>query len=160
MDKKEKRYLIALFASLIVLAIMGIVSFVYTAAAIYQEGSMNNNILEFFYLGMHLVIVCAALIFSWNSLKTGSYIMRNLMYSKFGRRSTPALIISGTLALIGYAVCVYFALVLFHVPLPNFNFPIALIVDLVNSPLTLGVVATFFFFSSFVFPYHFPDPVE
>ena len=40
MDKKEKGYLIAFFCSLIVLALIAVISFIYAAGKIYQEGSM------------------------------------------------------------------------------------------------------------------------
>jgi len=158
MDKKEKGYLIAFFCSLIVLALIAVISFIYAAGKIYQEGSMNNNVLELFYLGIHFVILVTAILFCKNALTKGSYIMRTLMYSRYGRRSIFALVLTATFFFINCAVFVYFAAVLFGSGWPSFNFPITLIIDLVNTPLTAMVICFFFFGSTFVFPYH--NPLE
>ena len=152
MSRKERNYILALFIGEIALVVLAVFSMVYAIVKIGEQGSMNNNFLELLYMGIHIVILVTALIFTKTALDKGSYIMRNLMYSQHGGRSVTAMVIAGILSALGLGTAVYFALVLFGLPLPSWNFPIALLLDLVNSPLTLFYVGIFFLFFPFIGP--------
>jgi len=157
---KERHYLIALLSAIAFLLLLSLVSFIGAIAVIYQTQTMNNNILELIYMGMHIIILVTALLFTKNALPHGSYVMRNLMYSRYGQRSRGALIISAFFTLLGLAVFVYFGLVFLGVDLPSWHFPIALILDLINVGLTLTFFGLFFFLFPWFFPYRSPTATE
>lgn len=160
LPSKERHYLIALFSVIVFLLLLSLVSFVHAIRVIFDAKTMNDNILELIYLGMHVIILVTALLFTRNALNQGSYVMRNLMYSRYGQRSRGALIISACFVVIGLATFLYFGLVFVGLDLPSWHFPIALILDLINVGLTLTLIGVFFFCFPLFFPFRLPAAPE
>ena len=154
MKETERKYLLSLFIVFIVLMVAAVGSMVYAFVVIFQQGSILNNILELFYLGIHIIFLTMGIIFTTNALKSkkGSSIMRTLtVVPHYNVASIPARVISIVLSAFGFVVGVYFTLVLCGVPLPYFHFPIALLLDLVNAPFSLFIVGLYFFLYPFVY---------
>ena len=154
MKKLERNYLIALFAVIIAILVAALFSLVYGLVIIAQTGTILNNILELVYMGVHIVASFLALSFVIQALrgKKGSYIMKRLMINDEG--SAPAKVfrvVAIVLSTLGLAGGTYFLLVICGVQLPYFNFPIALILDLINSPYSVFAVGLFFIFYPIIY---------
>ena len=147
MKIKEKNYFLTLFIISIALEVLCILSFVFGFIKMSQNGDINNNIFELIYMVVHLLIVFMAIYFCLMAYKNGSSIMRQLMYMRDHDRliSKTALVISLTLSLLGLGTCIYFTLALFMESIPTFNFPIMLLLILINSPLTVFIFGLAFF---------------
>ena len=149
MKELERKYLISLLIVFVFLVVMAIASFVYASIIIYQQNSITNNILELFYMGVHIVALVLGIYFVVQALKSpkGSYIMKSLSLDESFRRANKVVrIIAIVFSSFGFIIGLYFTLVLCKVPLPYFNFPIALILDLINSPFSLFVLGMYFIF--------------
>ena len=151
MNRREKTYIKSFFAMIIILLILGIVSFVYSIVEIFNTQTLNNNIFELIYMGLHLIIVVFILMMTKSSLnKEESVVFKPLMMQKGDRFSNrKAQVIALILGIGGLFCAIYFFLVQIGVSLPKPNFPITLILDLVNSPLTVAILG----FYSFFYPY-------
>ncbi len=151
-DKKERSYftlLIFVFSSLILFAI---VSLGYLFVKIGEEESLMNNVFELIYLGLHIVMMVMGIILSNEAKRRGSNVMRSLTYSRYGRVSMPARIISIAFILLGIALFTYALLLLFPIGLYDFSFPIALKWDMLNVGVSVAIIAFFFFLFPFLFP--------
>lgn len=149
MKKIEETYLKVLLAVFIVLLVGAIASLIYALVVIFQTDAILNNILELVYMGVHIIALVLGISFIYNALKSkkGSYIMKTLMIVPNTKEASKrARIIAIILSSFGFLGGVYFTLVLCGTPLPYFNFPIALLLDLVNSPFSVCIVGLFFIF--------------
>ncbi len=149
MKRIEKNYLVSILVAFIALLAAGVFSFIYALINIYQNGTIMNNILELLYMAVHLIVCVMGIMFTIGTIKSneGSHFMKSLMISpKTKSASKPARIIAISLATLGLLIGIYFTLVLCGVPLPYFHFPIALLLDLVNSPFTMFIIGLFFIF--------------
>lgn len=149
MTKLEKNYLLSLLIVFIVIFVAGIGSMVYAFIVIFQQNSILNNILELIYMAVHLIAAFLGIYFSRAALRSGqgSNIMKTLMIDpRFNGPSKMARIVAIVLSSVGLLAGTYFTLVLCGVPLPSFNFPIALVLDLINSPFTVFIIGLYFVF--------------
>ncbi len=155
-DKKERSFftlMIFLFSFLLLFA-----SFTlgYLFVAIGEEKSLTNNIFELIYLCLHIVMMVLGILLSNEAKRRGSNVMRSLMYSKYGRVSVPARVISLLFVALGLFLFIYALLLLLPVGLYDFSFPIALKWDMLNVGITIAVISFFFF----LFPFLFPNEVK
>ncbi len=150
-EKKEKRYFRILEIVLIFLLAISFSSLIYLFVAIGQDGSISKNLLELFYLAVHIVILCAALFFNKDALKRGSNVIRSLTYSRYGNVSIPARAISIIFFASGLTSFIYGLLILLPTGIYDFQFPIALKWDLLNVGLTVASISIFFFLFPFLF---------
>lgn len=149
MREPERKYLIALMIVFIVLFAAAIGSLIAAFIIIYHQQSILNNLLELIYLAVHIVATVLGGYMCYSALKSkkGSFMMRGLMiHSSHKKYNKPARIIAIILCAFSFAIGVYFTLVLCGVPLYAFHFPIALVLDLVNSPFSVFIVGLFFIF--------------
>lgn len=145
-----------LLLSFSLLLLFACVSLTYLFVAIWREGSLGNNYLELFYMAIHIVILVTGIFLSKEGMRRGSNIMRSLMYSRYGRPSIPARIISSIFIAVGIVSFVYSLLIIMPIGIYDFGFPLALKWDLLNVGLTLSVVGIFFF----LFPFELPSEIK
>jgi len=117
---------------------------------------LGNNYLELFYMAIHIMILVTGIFLSKEGMRRGSNIMRSLMYSRYGRPSIPARIISSIFIAVGIVSFVYSLLIIMPIGIYDFGFPLALKWDLLNVGLTLSVVGIFFF----LFPFELPSEIK
>ena len=154
MKELERNYLKAMFVTFVIILLGAVVSLIYSLVIIFQTDAITNNILELLYMVIHIIAAFLGLSFVINALKSdkGSYIMKNLMH-KQGTTvpSVVARVVAIVLSTLGLFGGVYFSLVLAGVPLPSFHFPIALVLDLINSPFTVFIIGLYFIFYPFIY---------
>ncbi len=137
---KERKFFIALLITFSLLFVLGVVSFIYGIVTVINDGSFSNNVFETFYMGIHLIICAVLASLCVNALKRGSFVLKDLALVNGQYLSKGWRIIGFIFVILGFVPFIYFLLILFGVPLFNFNFPLMLILDLINAPLTLCVM--------------------
>ena len=154
MKTLEKNYLKAMLAVFIAILIAAVFSLVYAFVDIAINGTILNNILELVYMGVHIIAAVLAITLVIKAIKSpkGSHIMKTLMINDDGTRiNKVARVVAIILSVFGLAIGIYFLLVICGVPLPYFHFPITLILDLINSPFSVFIVALFFIFYPYIY---------
>ncbi len=142
---KEVRYFKFMFAMSIVLLLLGIATFGYSIYYILST-QKYAAFFELFYMAALLIGMILFVSFSFQAIKKRkSQFMINLMFNERGR-STPALVITMTLAVIGWGLAIYFGLMFFGVAPLIFNFNDVLILAIFDTGLFLGILCLFFFF--------------
>jgi len=147
--EREKNYLIGVTATLIALILLGSASFVYSSIIILQN-SLNEAFFELAYLGVHLIMLVTALVFSLKACKAGeSYIMRNLMFSDRGASRT-SFVVSLVLSILFFGLGLYSGLMFFGAVPLLFHFNQVLLLVLFNVSISVALVSLdFSFFPKF-----------
>ncbi len=145
---KERNYFIITTAAIAFLMAVCIASFVICFVSMAKDGSVSNNIFEIIYLAFHFIVLFLGLYFAIIAIKNGSQFMKSLMFTRANQkvRSKTASIIALVLSIVGFVAFTYFFLALFVKQIPSFNFPIVLIYDLINTPLSLFIIGLLFYF--------------
>ena len=149
MKELERKYLKSLLIVVVILFAAAIFSFIYAIMKISENGDALDNTLELIYMAVHIItlVFAGSLVFKCLKTNKGSEIMKGLMVVPNTRAASKgARIVAIVLSSVGFLTGLYFTLVLCGVPLPYFHFPIALLLDLVNSPFTVFIVGLFFIF--------------
>lgn len=155
MSNKEKLYIRFFLATLILILAFGLFSFAYSVWY-HQNGNDDDElaVLELFYMGVHILFVIVGIYFASKALKSGSMVMRSLMFDRSGHRSTASFVVAIVLGCIGLFGFVYFGLVVLGVPLHKFGFGMTLMMDVINVGIFLFICAIFFALFPFLFPFH------
>ena len=154
MKKLEKNYLTILLAVFIAILVAAIFSLIYALVDIAIKGTILDNILELIYMCVHIVATVLAITFALKAIKSpkGSHIMKTLMVNEDGTDINKfSRVVAIILSTLGLAGGIYFLLVICGVPLPYFHFPITLILDLINTPLSIFIVGLFFIFYPYIY---------
>ncbi len=142
---KEVRYFKWMFACAIILLLVGVASFAYSIYYIFATETWKA-FFELVYMCALLIAMVLLVVFTFQAIKKRkSQFMINLMFNERGI-SKPALVISMTLAVIGWGFAVYFGLMFFKVAPLIFDFNDVLILAIFDTCLTLGVFGLYFFF--------------
>ena len=144
--EQEKRYAMKIFVLTIFLFVLAIVSIVYACVSFFNGEPINNNIFELIFFIGHLFIVFMAAYFAFMAKNKGLYVLKKIMYTEHKIKSQKALVIAIVLTVIAFLAFVYFTLAFFLPSLPRFNFPITLMLILINTPLTVWSLGLFFIF--------------
>lgn len=148
LTKKESLFLRVLLGAWIVLALIGLVTVILSIAEIWRTNSINNNIFELIFMGIHFIVLCFFIMVTIDSFKRGSQIIRGLAYSAHSGVSIPIRVASILIFILGMALVIMGILYLTPSGVYDFNFPITLKWAMVNSGLLLMVLMSAFF----VFP--------
>lgn len=148
--------MVALLLSFSLLLVLACSSLIYLFVAIWQEGSLGNNYLELFYMAIHIIVLVTGIFLNKEAMRRGSNVIRSLMYSRYGRPSLPARVISLIFVVVGAFLLVYSLLIILPIGVYDFGFPLALKWDLLNVGATLAIVAFFFF----LFPFKLPNEAK
>lgn len=141
---KERQYLNITFVAACVLAIEGVFTLIFLFVNCLQGlEDFNNNIFELIYMSLHLIIVATAVALSLKAIKSGSFIMKGLMYDHT-KPSRKALVISMTFAVVGLGAFIYTILALLKIA-PMGTFPLGLKFDILNAGITLFIMGIIFF---------------
>lgn len=143
----EKKYLKSLIFVTALLLVIYLVSLIYSVSLIIKEQNINPYIFELIYSAFHLIVLVFAMVLVYMAMKSGSFFMKGLMtlngYGKNGNKKAQAVAL--TLSCISFLIFIYFLLVLFKVNLPYFNFPMILIMLIINTALLVFTYGLYFF---------------
>jgi len=147
--EREKNYLIGVAVIVGALILLGLASFVYSSIEILQNG-LNEAFFELAYLGVHMIMLTTALLFSLKAIKNGeSHIMRSLMCGDRVTSKT-ALVISIVLASIFFGLSLHSGLMFFGAVPLLFHFNKVLLLVLFNASISVAVMSLCFsFFPTF-----------
>lgn len=151
LTKKETHFLHGLLAAWIALGILALVSIILSIIDIWQAQSMNDNIIELLFMGIHLVVIGFFIMVTISAFKKGSYIIRGLTYSAHEGVSIPIRVASILIFSLGTFLFIYGLLILAPSGVYDFSFPITLKWAILNSGLLLMVLMTAFFAFPFLF---------
>ena len=91
-----------------------IVLFVISIASIIKNKSLNNELFELVYFGIHIIIHFMALAFTFKAIKNESFIIKSLAYNRYSehQRSRGATIICSVfialfMGLLTYSILIY-----------------------------------------------------
>lgn len=147
MKKIEKKYLKTLFLLNNILLVFYIICMIYCVELIFDEQNINKYFFELVYAAFHLIVLCFFDILIILGIKEGSFFMKGLMtqggYGKVANRSGQ--VVALVFSILGLFASIYFGLVFFGIDLPYFNFPIILIMLIINVALFLLVYGLYFF---------------
>ena len=147
MNNKEKKYFNMLFISTICLIVFFIISMVFAIKDIFNSQNINAYIFELLYAAFHLIVLGFAVILIIQSLKQGSFVIKGLMTEVNGKvANKKGQVIALVIASLSFIVFCYFSLVWMGVNLYCFNFPLILILLIVNVSVLCLVYGLFFFF--------------
>ena len=149
--RRETIYATIILIVVIFLMILCIASFIYAVYTFSHGENINNNIFELIYMAFHFIVLFLAAYFALQARKNGLMFTKRIIYDEHGYLSKVAFVVACVLTFIGFAVFVYFTLAFFIKDIPSFNFPVTLILDLINTPLTIFLIGLFFVLHPFVF---------
>ncbi len=151
LTKKETHFLHGLLAAWIALGILAIVSVALSVIDIWQAQSMNDNIIELLFMGIHLIVIGFFIMITISAFKKGSYIIRGLTYSAHEGVSIPIRVASILIFALGAFLFIYGLLILIPSGVYDFAFPITLKWAILNAGLLLMVLMGAFFAFPFLF---------
>jgi len=151
MKTKERIYFKSFLITTFILIILFLISLVYCISDIFENKSLNSCIFELIYSAFHLIVLGLAAILIIQSLKSGSFIIKGLMCEGNGKAiNHKGQIVALVLSSLSLLIFIYFTLVFFKVPLPYFNFPMILILLLINVSLFVLVYGIYFYIYPFI----------
>lgn len=147
MSSKEKKYFKTLCISTIGLVIIFIISMVFAIKDVFSSQNINAYIFELLYAAFHLILLGFAIILIIQAFKQGSFVIKGLMTEANGKVvNKKGQVIALVISSLSFVPFIYFVLVLVGVNLYYFNFPLILILLIVNVSLFCLVYGLFFFF--------------
>ncbi len=149
--KREVNFLHGLLAIWIILGVFTLFSTIYCIVDIWQNQSMNDNIFELIYMGIHLIVLVFLIMVTLSAFKRGSFIMRGLVYSAYEGVSIPFLVVVGFIFLVGLFLFIYGLLIVIPTGVYDFKFPITLKWAILNAGLLLVFLMGAFFSFPFLF---------
>lgn len=149
--KREVNFLHSLLAIWIILSVFTLFSAIYCIVDIWQNQSMNDNIFELIYMGIHLIVLVFLIMVTLSAFKRGSFIMRGLVYSAYEGVSIPFMVVVGFIFLVGLFLFIYGLLIVIPTGVYDFKFPITLKWAILNAGLLLVFLMGAFFLFPFLF---------